>query len=121
MGDQLMASLLDAPTGSGSAGVDDAPVAKAAAAVSKDQKVNRQAEPHERSVVASTSDLDVVTELKSMKAEFKAELKSELKSAIKEQSEQLGVQLTALKERQNAPNEVAKGSTPPKSSACVVS
>jgi hypothetical protein len=38
-----MASFLDAPTGSGSAGVDDAPVAKAAAAVSKDQKVNRQA------------------------------------------------------------------------------
>ena len=72
-----MASFLDAPTGSGSAGVDDAPVAKAAAAVSKDQKVNRQAEPHERSVVASTSDLDVVTELKSMNSELKAELKAE--------------------------------------------
>ena len=115
-----MASFLDAPTGSGSAGVDDAPVAKAAAAVSKDQKVNRQAEPHERSVVASTSDLDVVTELKSMNSELKAELKAEFKY-IKEQSEQLGVQLTALKERQNAPNEVAKGPTPPKSSACVVS
>ena len=115
-----MASFLDAPTGSGSAGVDDAPVAKAAAAVSKDQKVNRQAEPHERSVVASTSDLDVVTELKSMNSELKAELKAEFKS-IKEQSEQLGVQLTAFKERQDAPNEVAKGSTPPKSSACVVS
>ena len=41
-----MASFLDAPTGSGSAGVDDAPVAKAAAAVSKlenEQKVNRHA------------------------------------------------------------------------------
>lgn len=115
-----MASFLDAPTGSGSAGVDDAPVAKAAAAVSKDQKVNRQAEPHERSVVASTSDLDVVTELKSMNSELKADLKA-LKSAIKEQSEQLGTQLAALKERQNVPNEVVKGTTPAKSSACVVS